>query len=156
MIVPRKLGILLAVLIFVVLAAYFDVYDYLRFNSLTKKIDVELVRLFEYDKNVMAKREYVDQLEKTIVPKVKLSEIKNLAQEFGLDFSTQRDGTYTIQGESSSQIFSDMLLKILSSANMSIKSLTVTNNLKVPVEVFGIAGKETVTFKIVLTGVMLE
>ncbi|MFN3284128.1 MAG: hypothetical protein ACK40Q_07860 [Pseudothermotoga sp.] len=49
-----------------------------------------------------------------------------------------------------------MLCKILNSTNVSIKSLAVTNNLKVPVEIFGITGKETVTFKMVLTGVMLE
>ncbi len=156
MIVPRKVGILLAILIFIGFAGYFDVYDYLRFNTLSKKIDAELVRLFEYDKNVMAKRDYVDGLEKTIEPRIKLSEIKDLAQELGLSFSAQKDGTYTIQGESSSQIFSDMLCKILNSANVSIKSLVVTNNLKVPVEVFGINGKKTVTFKIVLAGVMLE
>ncbi|MFN3284129.1 MAG: hypothetical protein ACK40Q_07865 [Pseudothermotoga sp.] len=53
---PRKVGILLAILIFIGFAAYFNVYDYLRFNALSKKIDAELVRLFEYDKNVMTKR----------------------------------------------------------------------------------------------------
>lgn len=156
MIMPRKLGILLAVLIFIGLAAYFDVYDYLRFNTFAKKIDAELVRLSEYDKNVTAKRGYVDQLEKTIEPKIKLNEIKDLAQRSGLNFTVEKDGTYVIQGESSSQDFSDILYKILNSANVNIKSLAVTNNLRVPVEVLGITDKGSVNFKIVFTGVMLE
>ncbi|HEY8542367.1 MAG TPA: hypothetical protein VIL29_08280, partial [Pseudothermotoga sp.] len=124
---PRKVGILLAILIFVALAAYFDVYDYLRFNTFAEKIDAEFVRLLEYDKNVTAKKDYVDQLEKTIEPRIKLNQIKDLVQKLGLDFTAQKDGTYVIQGESSSQDFSDILYKILNSANVSIKSLTVTN-----------------------------
>lgn len=156
MIMPRKVGILLAILIFVALAAYFDVYDYLRFNTFAEKIDAELVRLLEYDKNVTAKKDYVDQLEKTIESRIKLNQIKDLAQKSGLEFTAQKDGTYIIQGESSSQDFSDILYKILNSANVSIKSLAVTNNLKVPVEVLGITEKGSVTFKIVFTGVMAE
>lgn len=156
MIMPRRFSILLAVLIFVVFAAYFDIYDYFRFSSLSKKIDAELVRLLEYDKNVTAKKDYIDQLEKTMEPKTKLNQIKDLASKLGLNFTTDKDGTYIIQGESSSEDFSDILYMILNSANVSIKSLTVTNNLKVPVEISGITGKGSVNFKIVFTGVMVE
>ncbi|HOJ88103.1 MAG TPA: hypothetical protein PLP64_02480 [Pseudothermotoga sp.] len=153
---PRKFAILLAVLIFVGLAAYFDVYDYLRFNTLVKKIDSELIRLLEYDKNVTAKREYVDLLEKTIEPKIKLSQIKELAQELNVSFSVEKDGTYVLSGEVASDDFSQILTRILNSANVNVKSMSATNTLKVPIDVPGVTNEGSVNFKMVLTGVMVE
>ncbi|MGB9819822.1 MAG: hypothetical protein ACPLVG_00550 [Pseudothermotoga sp.] len=153
---PRKFAILLAVLIFVGLAAYFDVYDYLRFNTLVKKIDSELIRLLEYDKNVTAKREYVALLEKTIEPKIKLSQIKELAQELNVSFSVEKDGTYVLSGEVASDDFSQILTRILNSANVNVKSMSATNTLKVPIDVPGVTNEGSVNFKMVLTGVMVE
>ncbi|MEJ5229007.1 MAG: hypothetical protein WHT65_03305 [Pseudothermotoga sp.] len=153
---PRKIAIILSVLIFVALAAYFDVYDYLRFNTFAKKIDSELFRMGELDKNIAAKREYVDTLEKIIQPRMKLDEIKELARTANFNFSVEKDGTYVLQGETTSEVFSRVLATILNSANLNIKSMNVTNNLRVPVDIPGITSEGTVSFKIVLTGVMLE
>ncbi|HBJ82050.1 hypothetical protein, partial [Pseudothermotoga sp.] len=69
---PRKMAILIAVLAFVVCAAYFDIYDYLKFNAVLKKADSELVRLTELDKDVSLKREYLLKLEALLKPRIKL------------------------------------------------------------------------------------
>ncbi|MGJ8453805.1 hypothetical protein ACSFC1_00665 [Pseudothermotoga sp. U03pept] len=153
---PRKMAIILSILIFLALAAYFDVYDYLRFNTFVKKIDDELFRMAELDKNITAKREYIDTLEKIIQPRMRLDEIKELARTVNLDFSIEKDGTYVLQGETSSEVFSRVLVAILNSANLNIKSMNVTNNLRVPVDIPGITNEGSVRFKIVLTGVMVE
>ncbi len=153
---PRKIAIILSISIFLALAAYFDVYDYLRFNTFVKKIDDELFRMAELDKNIAAKREYIDTLEKIIQPRMKLDEIKEMARTASFNLSVEKDGTYVLQGETTSEVFSRVLAAILNSANLNIKSMNVTNNLRVPVDIPGITNEGTVSFKIVLTGVMLE
>jgi len=56
--ISRRLGIILAILLFVGFAGFFDVYDYLRFNFLIKRMDSQLNVLSVLDRNVMQKKAY--------------------------------------------------------------------------------------------------
>ncbi|GAB4314005.1 hypothetical protein [Pseudothermotoga elfii] len=153
---PRKMAILIAVLAFVVCAAYFDIYDYLKFNAVLKKADSELVRLTELDKDVSLKREYLLKLEALLKPRIKLEEIENTVKQAGGSFKIEKDESYSLYGVWSSETTRAILEKILDSANINVTSVSLTNNLQIPVSISNMEQQPYIEVKMIFSGVMLN
>lgn len=153
---PRKLAILLALLITLGSALYLDVYEYFRFRTLILRLENSFIKLEQYDKNVEQKREYLAKLESTVQPRVTLKELENLAKASHLSFSPQKDGTYLVEGTCEADRLVNLLNELLKSANLTVQLLQIETKELVPVVMDQTQRYTNVSVKMVLKGVMLE
>ncbi|AJC74607.1 hypothetical protein AJ81_00290 [Pseudothermotoga hypogea DSM 11164 = NBRC 106472] len=153
---PRRLAILLALLIALGSALYFDVYDYFSSRNMISKFESSLVKLELYDKNVEEKKEYLSNLEKAVQPRTTLKEIESLTQAANLNLSSQKDGTYLIEGTCEPEKLRDLVAHLLSSANVVVQSMLIDSRQIVPVVTDEMKVAVRVSVRLVLKGVTLE
>ncbi|WP_448517245.1 hypothetical protein [Pseudothermotoga sp.] len=153
---PRKLAILLSLLIALGSALYFDVYDYFHSRNLISKLESSLIKLEQYDKNVEEKKEYLSRLEKAVQPRTTLKEIESLTKAANLNLSQQRDGTYLIEGTCEPERLGDLVTRLLNSANVVVQSMLIEVKEIVPVIIDETRTVVRVDVRIALKGVMLE
>ncbi|MEN3007948.1 hypothetical protein [Pseudothermotoga sp.] len=153
---PRKLAIILSLSIVLVLALYLDVYDYLRFNNLSAKLESSLARIEQYDKNVSEKRDYLTKLEKLLQPRTNIKQVESLAQSNNLSFSTQKDGTFLIEGRCEPERLTSILTEFLSYANLIIQSVHIDGSEISPVTIEHTKAPVFLNIRVVLKGVKLE
>ncbi|HBT40241.1 MAG: hypothetical protein XD58_0410 [Thermotoga sp. 50_1627] len=153
---PRKLAILLALLIALGSALYFDVYDYFSSRNLILKLENSLVKLEQYDRNVEEKKEYLSNLEKVVQPRTTLKEIESLTKAANLNLSSQKDGTYLIEGTCEPEKLKDLVAHLLNSANVVVQSMLIDARQIVPVVTDEVGTVVRTSVRLVLKGVMLE
>ncbi|KAF2957493.1 hypothetical protein AS159_07440 [Thermotoga sp. Ku-13t] len=153
---PRRLAILLALLITLVSALYLDVYEYFRSRNLILKLENSFIKLEQYDENVEQKREYLAKLESTVQPRVTLKELENLSKVSSLSFSLQKDGTYLVEGTCGADQLVNLLNELLKNANLTVQLLQIEAKELVPVVTDQAQRYTNVNVKMVLKGVMLE
>ncbi len=150
----RKLAILLAVFIFLGMAAYLDVYHYLSFVNLIQKIDSQLRILTELDKDVTSKRYYLSKLENVVQPRISLSAFQEYAKNAGLNFARNQDGSYKIEGICKADDAQKIIEIFLRHPNLRLKSLSIVNKTEIPLVVPGLPYEANVVFALEFWGVM--
>lgn len=153
---PRRLAILLALLIALGSALYLDVYEYFRSRVLILKLENSFIKLEEYDRNVEQKREYLAKLEKTVQPRMTLKELENLTKASNLLFSPQKDGTYLVEGTCRADQLVTLLNELLKSANLTVQLLQIEAKELVPVVTDQAQRYANLSVKMILKGVMLQ
>ncbi|WP_041076514.1 hypothetical protein [Thermotoga caldifontis] len=153
---PRRLAILLALLIALGSALYLDVYEYFRSRVLVLKLENSFIKLEEYDRNVEQKREYLAKLEKTVQPRMTLKELENLTKTSNLSFSPQKDGTYLVEGTCRADQLVNLLNELLKSANLTVQLLQIEAKELVPVVTDQAQRYANLSVKMILKGVMLQ
>jgi hypothetical protein len=146
---PRKLAIILSLLIALGSALYFDVYDYFYSRS-------SLIKLEQYDKNVEEKKEYLSRLEKAVQPRTTLKEIESLTKAANLNLSQQKDGTHLIEGTCEPERLRDLVIRLLNSANVVVQSMLIDAKEIVPMIIDETRTVVRVDVRIALKGVVLE
>jgi len=153
---PRKLAIILSLLIALGSALYFDVYDYFYARNLISKLESSLIKLEQYDKNVEEKKEYLSRLEKAVQPRTTLKEIESLTKAANLNLSQQKDGTYLIEGTCEPERLRDLVSRLLNSANVVVQSMLIDAKESVPMIIDETRTVVRVDVRIALKGVVLE
>lgn len=153
---PRRLAIALSLSIALGLALYLDVYDYLRFSNLSAKLESSLIRLEQYDKNVSEKRDYLTRLENSLQPRTSIKWIESLVRTNDLSFSTQKDGTFLIEGKCEPEKLVFILTELLKYANLIVQSVHIDGSEIPPVVIDQTQESAFLNVKVVLKGVMLE
>jgi len=153
---PRKLAIILSLLIALGSALYFDVYDYSYSRNLISKLESSLIKLEQYDKNVEEKKEYLSRLEKAVQRRTTLKEIESLTKAANLNLSQQKDGTYLIEGTCEPERLRDLVIRLLNSANVVVQSMLIDAKEIVPMIIDETRTVVRVDVRIALKGVVLE
>lgn len=153
---PRRLAILLALLIALGSALYLDVYGYFSSRKLISELESSLIRLEQYDKNVEQKKEYLAKLERLVQPRTTLAEIESSAKAANLKLSLQKDGTYLIEGICDPEKLVQFLEWLLGKSNVIVHSLSIDARQIVPVVISEVRTSTPVNVKMVLKGVMLQ
>ena len=153
---PRKLAIILSLLIALGSALYFDVYDYFYSRNLISKLESSLIKLEQYDKNVEEKKEYLSRLEKAVQPRMTLKEIESLTKAANLNLSLQKDGTHLIEGTCEPERLRDLVSRLLNSANVVVQSMLIDAKEIVPMIIDETRTVVRVDVRIALKGVVLE
>lgn len=153
---PRRLAILLALLIALGFAFYLDVYEYFRSRSLIFRLENSFIKLEQYDRNVEQKREYLAKLESIVQPRMTLEELENMTRALNLSLSSQKDGTYLVEGTCEAGQLVNLLNELLKGANLVVQSLQIEARGLVPVVMDQTQGYTNVSVRMILKGVMME
>jgi len=156
--ISRRLGIILAILLFVVFAGFFDVYDYLRFNFLIKSMDSQLTVLSALDRNVMQKKAYINVLSDVMQPNASEKDLQNITADLGLNLEKieGKGMTYRVTGMCLPSDFRRFVAWLMHYGNFRIDSLNVQNSVKTAVSVPSMMAVPRVSIDMIVVGVMGE
>lgn len=154
--ISRRLGIVLAILLFVGFAGFFDVYDYLKFNFLIKRMDSQLNVLSVLDRNVMQKKAYINVLNDVMQPQASEKDLQNITADLGLSLEKIEGGdmAYKVTGTCLPSDFKRIVAWLMHHGNFRIDSLSVQNSVKTAVSVPSMMTVPRISIDMIVVGVM--